>query len=270
MKIRYTPGGSFLHRLNPVTKLVVLLLFSVAIFMFDSAPAEIASLALLAIVSLASGSGAPLSLLASRYIISFAVLLLAIQVIFNQAGTVYFTVPLLLFSIDVTSLGLIMGLIVALRFVCIVFASAIFVFTTEPGELAYSLIKAGLPYRYGFMLVTALRFIPVFESEASTVRHAQMARGLDVEGNGIRALLTAVRCTLLPLVVSALSKVDTLVISMEGRAFGHRPVRTFTRPARFGAADVLIMALAVLAFALLVVNLYTGWLPLPEISIYNN
>ena len=128
---------------------------------------------------------------------------------------------------------MLVGIVLALRFVCIILASAIFVFTTDPGELAYALIRAGIPYRYGFMLVTAIRFIPVFESEAGTVRCAQQARGLDIDGQGLRALINSARYTLLPLVVSALSKVDVLVISMEGRAFGVKPWRTSLRRSRF-------------------------------------
>lgn len=270
MKITYQSRDSFLHHLNPVTKLVVLILFSLSIFLFDSWPVEIFCLLMLIGISLASGSRAPLSLLASRYTLSFTALLLIIQVIFTQGGTVFLAIPAVIFSLNVTSAGLTSGLVVALRFICVIIASAIFVFTTDPGEMAYSLIKAGLPYRYGFMLVTALRFIPVFESEASTVRHAQMARGLELEGKGIGPLITSLRCTLLPLVVSALSKVDALVISMEGRAFGYRKARTFLHPVRFRIIDVIIISIALLAFGLLLVDLYAGWLPLPELSIYNN
>ncbi|CAJ35300.1 energy-coupling factor transporter transmembrane component T family protein [Methanocella arvoryzae] len=270
MKIRYVAGKSIIHRLNPLTKLAVLAVFSFATFMFDSIAMQFASLLLLMIIAAMTRSAAPFSVLISKFMLSFIALLFIIQVLFNPGGTVYFSVPLCLINIDVTEMGITIGLVVALRFASIIFASAIFVLTTDPGELAYSLIRAGVPYRFGFMLVTALRFIPVFESEAGTVRQAQLTRGLDIEGGGLGAVFRSAKYTLQPLIVSALGKVDVLAISMEGRAFGCRPHRTFIRTSHFRAVDLAIILLSVGVFLLLLINRFTGFLPLPDIDIYNN
>jgi energy-coupling factor transport system permease protein len=164
MKIKYVAGRSIVHGLNPLTKLAVLAVFSFATFMFDSIALQLACLMLLLIIAATTRSAAPFFVLVSKFMLSFIALLFIIQVLFNPGGRVYFSVPLWLVSIDVTEMGITIGLVVALRFASIIFASAIFVLTTDPGELAYSLIRAGVPYRFGFMLVTALRFIPVFEA----------------------------------------------------------------------------------------------------------
>jgi energy-coupling factor transport system permease protein len=269
VRVKYEPGSSFLHTLNPLTKLIVLVLFSVGIFLFASVPAEALALLSLAALMALVRPKALVSLLTSKFLLSFAALLFIVQVIFNGGGAVYFTVPLVLFDVAVTAHGVLVGLILALRFACIILASAIFVCTTDPGELAYALIKAGVPYRYGFMLVTAVRFIPVFEAEAGTVRCAQQARGLDIEGQGLRALVNSARYTMMPLIVSALSKVDVLVISMEGRAFGVKRSRTSVRESRFTLADAVVLALAALAFALLLYYALTGQFQLPQIVTYN-
>lgn len=268
VRLKYEPGRSFLHALNPLTKLVVLVLFSVGIFLVASVPAELLVFLSLVAVMLLVRSRALTSLLTSKFLLSFGLLLFIVQVIFNAGGATYFSVPLGLFSVAVTEHGVLVGLVLALRFACVVLASATFVCTTDPGELAYALIRAGVPYRYGFMLVTAIRFIPVFEEEAGTVRCAQQARGLDIDGQGLRALITSARYTLMPLVVSALSKVDVLVISMEGRAFGVRPARTTLRDGRFTPADVAVLALAVLVFVLLLYYALTGQFQLPQIVTY--
>jgi energy-coupling factor transport system permease protein len=270
VRVKYERGTTALHALNPLTKLIVLVLFSIGIFLFASVPAELLVFLSLAAVIVLVRSKALASLLTSRFLLSFAVLLFIVQVIFNAGGTVYFTVPLGLFDIAVTAHGVLVGLVLALRFACIILASAIFVSTTDPGELAYALIKAGIPYRYGFMLVTAIRFIPVFEAEAGTVRCAQQARGLDIEGQGLRALINSARFTLMPLVVSALSKVDVLVISMEGRAFGVKPGRTSLRESRFAGRDLVVLLLAAIVFAFLLYCALTGQFRLPEIVTYDN
>jgi energy-coupling factor transport system permease protein len=270
VRVKYEPGSTFLHALNPVTKLIMIVFFSIGIFLIASVPAELLVFLSLAAVIVLVRSKALASLLTSKFLLSFAVLLFVVQVIFNAGGTRYFSIPLLLFDINVTEHGVIVGIVLALRFACIILASAIFVYTTDPGELAYALIKAGIPYRYGFMLVTAVRFIPVFEAEAGTVRCAQQARGLDIDGQGIRALINSARYTLMPLVVSALSKVDVLVISMEGRAFGVKPVRTSLRDSRFTGKDVVVILLATIVFAFLLYCALTGQFQLPQIVTYDD
>lgn len=259
MKLRYTPGTSVLHRLNPMTKLIVLLFFSVLVFLFYGLWIEFSFLLALLLVAGLTGSKKPYSLLLSPFVVSLVAILLVIPALFIQGGEVYLSIPLVLFSLNITELGVVTGLTVATRFICIIFASGIFVFTTDPGELAYSLIKAGVPYRFGFMLVTALRFIPVFESEVSTVRQAQAARGLDVEGGGFSAIVRSARYTLQPLIVSALSKVDVLAVSMEGRAFGCKPYRTFMKKSYYSYVDVGIVAISSIVFICLFIWRISGW-----------
>jgi energy-coupling factor transport system permease protein len=270
MKAKYEKGRSFLHGLNPLTKLLALIAYSISIFTFDSFEIEVLCfLAMLVIIVLLRSRGL-VSLVTSKYFISFAVLLVVIQILFTGGGEVLFSIPLVLFNIDVTTMGIIVGLIVAFRFITIILASAIFIATTDPNELAYSLMKAGLPYRFGFMLVTAIRFIPVFESEAGTVRNAQVARGLDIDRGGVKGIVKMARYTLMPLVVSALSKVDVLVISMEGRAFGCMRTRTFTRSSAFTLSDALISVSVLLLLAILLLNVWLGFFTVPQLYIYNN
>ena len=118
--------------------------------------------------------------------------------------------------------------------------------TTEPNDLAYSLMRAGLPYRYGFALITALRLVPTFEQEGQIVYNAQLARGVRYDVRSPRRLLTLARQFVLPLLVSALGKVDALAVSMEGRCFGKYPTRTFLREVRATRLDVVAVALLVL------------------------
>lgn len=138
-----------------------------------------------------------------------------------------------------------------LRFVNIIASSYLFVATTDPNRLAYSLMQAGMPYRFGFMLITALRFIPVFQLELEQVKNAQMAKGIEMEGLSPRKLLRAVRYLLVPLVVSALSRVDSLTISMESRAFGLYPTRSYVNSQDLSTSDRIIIIITPLVFLFL-------------------
>jgi energy-coupling factor transport system permease protein len=124
------------------------------------------------------------------------------------------------------------GIYVAGRFLSVVLLSYLFVLTTEPNDLAYALMRAGLPYRYGFALITALRLVPIFEQEGQIVYSAQLARGARYDVKSPRRLLALARHFVLPLLISALGKVDALAVSMEGRCFGKYPTRTFLRQTR--------------------------------------
>lgn len=269
MKIKFEAGSSAVHKFNPLTKLLVLLVYSIAIFTFDGLEVELLCFLALLAIMLFIRSKAAMSLITSKYFISFAVLLVAIQVLFSAGGDLIFRFPLGPLNVDITTMGILVGLIVAFRFMTIIMASGIFVATTDPNELAYALMKAGLPYRFGFMLVTAIRFVPVFESEAGTVRSAQIARGLDIDKGGISGVIKAARYTLMPLVVSALSKVDVLVISMEGRAFGIQRTRTFTRSVRFTTLDAIVIIATIALTALLIAIVWLGLFTLPNLHIYN-
>lgn len=268
MRVKYEPGSTLLHRLNPLAKLLVLVAYSVSVFTFDSLEVELFILLAMILVILYLRSRALLSLATSKYFIFFAVLIVAVQALFTRGGETIISIPLVLFTLDITTNGVLTGLIVAFRFLTIIMGSAIFIFTTDPNELAYSLMRAGMPYRFGFMLVTAIRFIPVFESEAGTVRNAQAARGLDIDHGGARGIVKMARYTLMPLIVSALSKVDVLVISMEGRAFGYRRTRTFTRGISFGAIDAAITAIAMIITIALVLNLWLGFFSMPRLLMF--
>lgn len=109
------------------------------------------------------------------------------------------------------------------------------------------------------MLITSLRFIPVFYLELSQVRHAQMAKGIDLQRLSLKKFSLIIRYLFVPLVISALSKVDTLTISMESRAFGLYPRRTYLEQQTLAGADRLQSVLIIgasLAFYL-VMRRYT-------------
>jgi len=187
-------------------------------------------------------------------------ILFLVQVLFNRSGRPLLGSGLHIGGVGVdfmvTSGGLAAGARIASRLLIILLSSLFFVTTTEPSRLAYSLMRHGVPYRYGFMLVLALRFIPVFQLEANAVRKAQLARGLRIDAPGPRTLVRLARYTFMPLIVSALGRISTISMSMEGRGFGLSRKRTFLRESRFGLSDwvVSLASLGTLVGALLLVR----------------
>jgi len=249
-RITYQPGVSFLHRLHPLVKLAWLVGSTVALFVFQK-PAGVLGVLVLAAIAF------PLNRLALRKVrglrlFAFTALLLFVtQVFFAQADA-----PLLrLGPLRVTEAGIARGIATAGRLLSVILLSYLFVLTTEPNDLGYALMRAGLPYRYGFMLITALRLVPLFEQEAQTVYQAQLARGIVYDRGGIKRFFTLARQFFLPLLVSAMSKVDALAVSMEGRCFGKYPRRTFLREVAFTRRDGVALGVLLIAmFAVIAVR----------------
>lgn len=248
-RIVYQPGNSIFHRLHPLVKGAWLLSGTVAVFVVPSPFVVLSVLGLL----LLAFPWAGLSLgkvRGGRLFITTALLLGALQAIFVHRGTVLVELG----PLTVTTGGVEAGVYVAGRFVSVVLLSYLFVLTTDPNDLAYALMHAGLPYRYGFALVTALRLAPIFEQEGQIVYQAQLARGVRYDARSPRRFLTLARQFFMPLLVSALGKVDGLAVSMEGRCFGKYPTRTFLREIRPTRLDgVAVAALLLIVIVLVIV-----------------
>jgi len=245
-RLTFRPGTSLLHQLHPLVKAAWLIFLTIFVFAPPSVWYVLALLgiSLAAFVSLGIRAGEIRGL---RLFIFTAILLGFLQVFFTDEGAILAQVG----PITFTDQGLINGAYIGARFLCVIFFSYLFVLTTSPNDLAYALMKVRLPYRYGFALVTALRLVPIFEKEAQTIYQAQLMRGIRYDRGNLRRLLTLARQFTLPVLVSALRKVDALAVSMEGRSFGRYATRSYFRPIRVTHKDWLalgMLGLIILAF----------------------
>ena len=246
LRITYHPGDSFLHRLHPLTKAAWLLFGTVFVFAVRSPWVAVGTVALLLL-------GFPVAgvrlgrVRGTRLFVSTALLLALLQILFVNEGIVLFQIG----PLAVTAGGVMAGVYVAGRFLSVILLSYLFVLTTEPNDLAYALMRGGLPYRYGFALITALRLVPTFEQEGQIVYNAQLARGVRYDVRSPRRFLTLARQFVLPLLVSALGKVDALAVSMEGRCFGKYPTRMFLREVRATWRDGVAVGVLVVITAVI-------------------
>lgn len=226
--MNFQPGQSIVHRLHPAVKLAWLLWVTVAVFVFDSALLPLAAAACTLGLLWLSGV-APWRIPGIRVWAT-----LGAAILIAHAAVVRDGDPIIG---PLTSVGLFAGLRAMGRLLAVILMSALFVATTEPFSLACALIRMGLPYRWGFALVTALRLVPVFRLEAHHICRAQLVRGVAYDVAGPRRWWLVLRHLCLPLLVSALRTAHSLSLSMEGRAFGLYPRRTYMRPVVAGWRD---------------------------------
>jgi energy-coupling factor transport system permease protein len=242
-KIAYQPRDSWLHQLHPLVKLCWLIGFSVSLFVITS-PVWVLVILLLAVVAFPLvGLSLRNDVRGMRFLTITGLVLFLVQILFNHRGFTVLNLSLGPANLAITNVGITNGIYIGGRFLALIFLSYLFVLTTEPSALAYSLMQVGLPYRYGFVFITALRLAPIFEVEANTVYQAQLTRGVQYDVRSPRKFVTLARQLILPMLVSALSKVDDLAVSMEGRCFGKYATRTYRRVPSHTRWDVLALSL---------------------------
>ncbi len=124
--------------------------------------------------------------------------------------------------------------------------SQVFVFllaTTRLQDLTAALVsQCKIPYEYAFMFTSALRFVPDFLEESKAVREAQACRGYVFRGNPLKRLMDYV-AIVEPLVLRAISRSETMAMSLELRGFGRRGRRQFTADVAIRGCDYAAMFL---------------------------
>jgi energy-coupling factor transport system permease protein len=274
MKLRtssfgYIERSSFIHRLNPLTKFVVLLLIAILTITLVSDIAGLAIFAFLVLGYIGAGISIRYPFSRLRRLFSFILLIAIIQLGFTPYGVVlFFLIPPLAPGfgpfLPITIAGVSNAVNLAFRLINIVLASALFVVSTDPSKFAAALTRMGIPYRYSYTLVLALRLVPLFDHETNIVQAAQRTRGMAIDQGILRGFLRQIRYTFTPLIFSALGRVDALTLAMDGRGFGYASTRTFLNQPPFSRADGLIMFLS-LFLAVFLLWYFLVVTPLPAI-----
>ena len=212
--------------------------FLVVVLASPGLSVRLGALMLILLLALLSGESVRSFLCKGRFVISFSLFLFVVQALSVGEGRVVVHSP-----VTLTDRGLVLGAQMALRFLVIVTSSLLFVWVTAPDRLARAIMSLGVPYRFGFIFVLALRFVPFFREEYRTIREAQHVRGLDRPIRTLRALRSSIGYTLLPVLTAGLVRVDSIAISMKGRGFGLYTRRTTTRRERWRPIDLVPLGL---------------------------
>lgn len=249
---QYFPGDSFIHRLDPRTKLIAIFCFMTALLV-SFEPIVLGGFAVLLIVIIA-GSRLPVALVLKNIRPFIWLFLLTVLVhLFWTQGRVLYTVPLL--NLDITKEGLTLGLVYSVRLVLLIILAALLTLTTSPIELTDALEKMLGPlkrfkvptHEIVMMLTLSLRFIPTLLEEALRLKNAQMSRGATFDGNLVQRIKSVVPL-ILPLFISAFRRADDLALAMDSRCYTGGEGRSSFKKLKFKMADygVLVFLFTVL------------------------
>lgn len=257
-KLSYIPGRTLLHRLYPLTKFAWLIIASILLFIINKGLLLIFLAGTLFIILLMVN---PKIMRMRGFRLAFitGLMLLLLHLLFDKSGSIIVISDLNILSL--TTGGVNAGLRIAGRFLSIIFLSYAFILSTDPNHLAYAIMKTGIPYRYGFMLVTALRLAPLMEDEGRIIYKAQLARGVQYDRQSPGKIILFVRQFLTPLLLSAMQRANKLFFSLEGRGFGKYPTRTFRTRIKPSRLDFTASFIATLSFTFLVILDYGEMIP---------
>lgn len=253
---QYFPGDTIVHRLDPRTKLIWVILYIVALFCAKS----YVSYALVAVVLI-------LMLCLSRIrlgVIVKGLKPLLIIIILTGLLNLFYTqgTPLVSFWIfTITREGVRNAVFMIARIVMLIFGTFLLTYTTSPIALTDALEillgplkRVGLPvHELAMMMCIALRFIPTLISETDKIISAQKARGADFESGNLLRRAKALIPILVPLFISAFRRADELAVAMEARCYRGGEGRTRMKQLVMQLRDYIALALGAAFVAAVIV-----------------
>ena len=243
---RYWAADSFVHRLDPRTKLIGTIVLVVITFCAGNFWAL--GFVALAVIGLFALAHVPFSqALRSIAPLSFIIVLTALfNLLFVQGGDVYADWG----WAAITSEGVYMAVFIAIRLTLLLLAGSLLTLTTTTLDITEAferllmpLRRIGLPaHEFALVLGIALRFLPQFIDEFRTIRAAQLARGAKLASSPTRSGLASLTSLLVPLFASAFRHADTLSAAMDARCYHGADGRTRLHPLAFATCDAVAAA----------------------------
>ncbi len=254
---QYFPGTTLIHRLDPRTKLLCVILYIVALFNAKSV-LTYAVMALVLTVCILTSKVHYKALTRGLKPVYVIVAFTAIMNLFFSGGTPVADVWLLR---HITFEGIRSAVAMVLRIVMLIMGTFLLTYTTSPisltdglEHLLSPLKKLKLPiHELAMMMSIALRFIPTLIEETDKIMSAQKARGADFESGNIFQRAKALVPILVPLFISAFRRADELATAMECRCYHGGEGRTALRVLRYRTADYLVLTGFVLLTAGIIV-----------------
>ncbi|MBE6573207.1 MAG: energy-coupling factor transporter transmembrane protein EcfT [Ruminococcaceae bacterium] len=245
---QYFPGNSPLHRADPRFKIILTIIYIVALFLAKTAAAYLLMIAFTLVM--VAVSRIPLKIVfrgfkALIFIIAFTSVL---NIFWTKGDHLLFEFKF----IKVYAEGIFTAVTMVLRLICLLIGSSVLVsYTTSPISLTYGIERLLAPlaaiklpvHEFSMMMTIALRFIPTLIEETDKIMSAQKARGADFTSGNLIQRAKALIPILIPLFVSAFRRADELAVAMECRCYHGGKGRTRMTKLKAKPLDIILVIL---------------------------
>ena len=250
---QFFPGNSVIHRLDPRTKLIMLVVYIVALFSAASWISYGVCFAFLA-VCIAISTIPLKSILKGMKPLIMILVFTGLLNLFFTAGE---TVLVKFWVITITLEGVVRAIFMTVRILMLITCTFLLTYTTSPIALTDGLESLMSPlkvikvpvHELSMMMCIALRFIPTLIEETDKIMCAQKARGADFESGNLMERVKALVPILVPLFISAFRRADELATAMECRCYHGGEGRTKMKLLRYTQWDLKAFGIGVLLLA---------------------
>lgn len=243
---QYFPGKSVVHKMDARMKIILVILFIVALFLSENFISLALVVAVLAVII--SVSGIPFKTIGkSLKPLWMIIVLTAVINLFYGSGD-----PLVEFGIfKITLDGILKAIFMSFRISLLVVAGSMLTYTTSPTELTDAIERLFKPLKYikidvhtiAMIMTIALRFIPTLVEEIDKITAAQKSRGADMESGNVVKRIKALVPVIIPLFISSFRRAKELADAMECRCYRGGEGRTKMKVAKLHARDYIAFVL---------------------------
>ena len=239
---QYFPGKSAIHRMDPRTKLILTVVYIVALFLASNW-ISYALMMVFLVLCIKISAIPPKAIVRGMKPLVFILLFTAVLNLFYTDGGVELV---RIGSIAITTEGMKRAFFMIWRILMLISGTFLLTYTTSPisltdglESLLNPLKKLHVPvHELAMMMSIALRFIPTLIEETDKIMNAQKARGADFETGSIIDRAKALVPVLVPLFISAFRRADELATAMECRCYQGGEGRTKMKLLRFSRVDI--------------------------------
>ena len=270
--VDFVDNNSFLNRMDPRIKIIILILFSVIIFMMNT----LISVFLMFLIAFITWNICKLpwkdiSGLFKVILVTMAIVMI-MQILFFNSNN-----PIDMIGFQVTKndymfglrfpddakygilrgfgprwQGFIFGLLLTIRLMALITLMPMIIKTTRLDYLSLGFVGLGLPYKVAYMATTAINMVPTFSDEIHVIMDAQKMRGMTVFEDGkVRDKIKGWTTLVVPLVIGAMRRSQQMGVAMDTRAFGASKKRTYLEELHIKKSDFIALAVAILLAAAL-------------------
>ncbi len=255
----YIERDSIFHRLDGSIKFLMLITWTIFIFLFMDARIFsfmiILGFLMLYFAKLPFKVLKPLILFVAIFTVLNSLVLILVTPDYGSMLTHRYTVAIDLGLIRLTYQTLFFALTLSLKYLAILPITLLFIFTTHPSCFASSLNRLGVPYKVSYAINIALRYVPDVNEEVKAIINAQEARGVEFKKGdaGIFKRMKNYITVLLPLLILSLHRVEVISNAMDLRGFGRYETRTWYHQKPLTVIDFIF---AFLALCLVLLGIY--------------
>lgn len=259
----YLPGETFIHRLDPRTKIVAAGLLVILLLFLKSYQTYGIFLLFTAAVIIAAGIPFSYALSGLKPMLPVLILMWVFQLLlYSKPGAE------VLFSwwiFTATDAGLHMGNLITLRVLFLFTVTTVLTLTTSIVSLTdglESLLKPlqaiGIPSQELVMtMVIALRFVLILAEELDKIIKAQMARGVAFDRGNFLQKTRKIFPVFLPLFINAFKRAEELIVAMEARSYTGGKGRTKMKTLHMGRVDLAAGIMMLLFCGLMVYMIFS-------------